>query len=91
MKLEFKLVLIDDQPVLITCTGEMISLEEALEYFPIKKGECLPITMTIHDENEKLVEAKMRTAHANFIKKLKEKYPDGYFRTEDGKKLKIQM
>ncbi len=92
MRFEIKLEIkyIDGKPVLYTPAGEPTTIADALKAIPLEKEECLPVMMTICDEDEERDEAKIRAAHTNFIKKLKEKYPDGHLRTEDGRRIKIR-
>ena len=89
MKLNFKAKtkIIDGKTVMIAHTGEIVTFKDILKDLHVEKGECLPILIWFSDE--KIDDAKFDEAYAEHILELKGKYPDGYFTTEDGEKVKI--
>lgn len=85
VKLELKHI--DGKTVLCTPSGEPTTIEEALRAFSIKDGECLPMTISI--TNEEISDLHVITKHAKFIKRLLKEHPDGIFKTDDGQSFKI--
>lgn len=86
IKLEVKFI--DGKPVYFSPSGEQTTLEDALKVFNVKDGECIPVSISISD-----MEYDQKRAHkdlAIFKKSIKEKWPDGYFRTKEGQKVKIR-
>lgn len=90
IKLEVKFI--DGKPVVFTPSGEQTTIEDAMRDFDVKDGECIPINITISDI-EYDMEYEQKRAHKDlylFKKTVKEKYPDGYFRTKEGQRVKIR-
>ena len=91
MRIKLEVRYIDGQPVLYTPTGEQVPIAEAFKAFHVEEGECLPISIRITDgEDDDDDEEKRGVNFADFIRSLKERWPDGYFVTKNGRRLKIR-
>lgn len=86
VKLELKHV--DGKAVWCTPSGEPTTIEEALRAFSVEDDECLPMTISV--SNEDCDDLGLIAKHTDFKKKFLEEHPDGIFTTKDGKSLKIR-